>query len=298
MSAQAESPMRVVLITDFGGEVVAFFDQFIRAHGHRLVAVVTTPGPKDRRTDNYLRVVQATPPGIDVIVTTHPRRLATMLQPIKPDLIWSMGFLLKLPEDVINLPRLGTVNTHGGVLPRYRGPNPPGWVFRNDEGELGWTVHRMTAGIDEGPILGSASVPYSDEDDMESMFPRWTGLLPELMTNALQRILAGDPGTPQDDRLAGYAGPFEAEWRQIDWSQPARTIHNQVRSWPGGRGMPAAAFGALDGVPNVIFKTRLVDSPITSDAPGTVISRADDHLLVQCGDRPLQILRWEAVSAE
>jgi methionyl-tRNA formyltransferase len=299
MSAQPDTSLRVVLMTDFGAQVVAFFNQFLSANGHRLVAVVTTPGPKNRRTDSYLGVVQATPPGIDVIITTHPKRLAPMLRPFKPDLIWVMGFLLRLPEEVIELPRLGTINTHGGILPKYRGPNPPGWVFRNDEGEIGWTVHRMTAGIDEGPILGLASVQYGDDDDMQSLFPKWTSLLPELMSQSLQQVLARDPGEPQDESLAGYAGPFEDAWRQIDWSRPARSIHNQVRSWAGGRGMPAGAFGEIDGTRQLIFKTRLVEEDSGAAVPpGTLIERTDDGLLVQCGDGPLQILKWEAANKE
>jgi methionyl-tRNA formyltransferase len=299
MSAQPDTSLRVVLMTDFGAQVVAFFNQFLSANGHRLVAVVTTPGPKNRRTDSYLGVVQATPPGIDVIITTHPKRLAPMLRPFKPDLIWVMGFLLRLPEEVIELPRLGTINTHGGILPKYRGPNPPGWVFRNDEGEIGWTVHRMTAGIDEGPILGLASVQYGDDDDMQSLFPKWTSLLPELMSQSLQQVLARDPGEPQDESLAGYAGAFEDAWRQIDWSRPARSIHNQVRSWAGGRGMPAGAFGEIDGTRQLIFKTRLVEEDSGAAVPpGTLIERTDDGLLVQCGDGPLQILKWEAANKE
>lgn len=99
MGVQPDPSLRVVLMTDFGAQVVAFFNQFLSANGHRLVAVVTTPGPKNRRTDSYLGVVQATPPGIDVIITTHPKRLAPMLRPFKPDLIWVMGFLLRLPEE-------------------------------------------------------------------------------------------------------------------------------------------------------------------------------------------------------
>jgi methionyl-tRNA formyltransferase len=284
-------------MTDFGGQAVTFFDQFMRANGHRLVAVVTGPGPKSRRTHNYLSVVQATPPGIDVIVTTHAKRLARMLEPFKPDIIWVMGFLLRLPEDVLSLPRLGTINTHGGMLPKYRGPNPFGWVFRNDAGEVSWTAHRMTAGIDEGPILATASVPYGDDDDLESIFPRWVGALPELLTRSLQLVIAQDPGEPQDESLAGYAGPLEDAYREVDWSQPARAIHNQVRSWHGGRGFPGGVFAEIDGARYLIFKSHLVSQDASSSvAPGALIARDDDTLVIQCGDGPLHILKWETLS--
>jgi methionyl-tRNA formyltransferase len=242
-----------------------------------------------------LDIVRNTPPGIDVIVTTHPERLARMLEPLKPDLIWTLGFLRVLPQDVLDLPRLGAINAHGGVLPKYRGPNPPGWAFRNDEGEIGWTVHRMTAGIDEGPILASGAIPYGDDDDFDTLFPQWIGLLPGLMSKALARVIAGDPGEPQDEAQAGYAPLFEDAWREIDWSRPARSIHNQVRSWTGGPRGISGAIGEIDGKRTLIIKTHLVAGNARSDVPpGTLIARGDDRLTVQCGDGPIEILKWEA----
>jgi methionyl-tRNA formyltransferase len=285
----------VVLVTDADGQIPLLIDQLVRAHGHRLVGVVTGPGPKNRRTTIYHDIVRNTPPDVDVIVTSHPKRLARMLEPLKPDLILTLGFLRVLPQDVLDLPRLGAINTHGGVLPKYRGPNPPGWAFRNEEGEIGWTVHRMTAGIDEGPILAVGAVPYGDDDDFESLFPKWTGLIPGLISQALTRVVAGDPGDPQDEAVAGYAPHFDADWREIDWSQPARSIHNQVRSWVGGPRGSAGAFGEIDGKRTLIVKTHLVADARTEDVPpGTLLDRSDDRLTIQCGDGPLEILKWEA----
>jgi methionyl-tRNA formyltransferase len=286
--------LRVVLVTDADAQIPTFFNELMRANGHRLVGVVTGPGPKNRRSTTYLEIVRATPPGIDVIVTTHPERLARMLEPLKPDLIWALGFLRVLPQDVLDLPRLGVINSHGGVLPRYRGPNPAGWAFRNDDGKLGWTIHRMTGEIDEGPILALGTVSYGDDDDFESVFPQWVGLLPGLIAEALPRIIAGDPGELQNKQLAGYAPPFEDSWREIDWSQPARTIHNQVRSQTGSRGMPSGALGTIDGARQVIYKTRLITPGSERNAlPGTLLVRGDDRLVIQCGDGPLEILKWD-----
>lgn len=274
--------------------VVPAMDQLLSARGHRLIGVVTGPGPRSRRTNDYVEIVGTTPPGIDVIVTSHPSRLATMLLPFHADLFWVVGFMRILPEDVVNMPRLGTVNTHGGILPRYRGPNPPGWCFREDTGELGFTIHRMTPVVDGGPILAQARLAYGDDDDFESLMPRWFGLVPDLAARALQRVEAGDPGDPQDESQAGYAGFFEPEWRQVDWSKPARFIHNQVRSWVGDRGVPRGAFGEINGEQHLIIKTQLAPDPRpASVAPGKLLERDESSLLVQCGDGPLRILRWQ-----
>jgi len=296
MSTPSRSELRVVIFTDVDARVVPAMHQLLTSNGHKLVGVVTGPGPKSRRSEAYLDIVRATPPGIDVIVTAHPQRLATMLRPFNADLFWVFGFMRVLPDDVINLPRLGTINTHGGVLPRYRGPHPPGWCFRNDEGVLGWTVHRMTSVVDGGPTLAQGTVPYGDDDDFESMAPRWIGIVPGLIQRALQRVAAGDPGDPQDESQAGYAGFFEPEWREIDWSKPARHIHNQVRSWYGTRGVPRGAYADVDDIRCLILKTQLVSGAlVTGGLPGSVITRDSETILIQAGDGPLRILKWQAV---
>lgn len=289
---RAES-WRVVLLTDFGGQVVQLSQQLFTAFGHQLVGVVTGPGPKQRRTDDYLDVVRATPPGIDVIVTTHMSRLAAMLAPLRPDLIYSSGFKWRVPPDVLQLPRLGVINFHFGLLPERRGANPVGWAFREDDREQGVTIHRMAAGFDTGPILAQSRVPIGDDDDLDSLFPRVAATIPEAMGRALARVAQGDPGDPQDESRAFYADLFTDDWREIDWSQPARTIHNQVRSWFGVRGTARGAFGHLDGERALITKTRLVDNADISLAPGTTLRRDDGTLLVGCGDHPLQILSWQ-----
>jgi methionyl-tRNA formyltransferase len=110
-------------------------------------------------------------------------------------------------------------------------------------------------------------------------------------------VARGDPGEPQDEAEATYAGLFEDAWRIIDWSQPARTIHNQVRSWIGLRDIPAGALGEIDGERLQITKTRLlpVDTePLEVARPGTVVHRNGERVVVQCGDGPIEILSWSA----
>lgn len=296
MMDQARESWRVVLFTDAAGMAVTGMDELLRAHGHRLVGVVTSPGPRARRSRTYLDVVQAARPGIDVIVSNHPSRWAAMLAPLRPDLIISMGFLWMIPEEVISLPRLGAYNTHGGLLPRGRGPNPTGWAFRNDEGELGWTIHRLDTGLDTGPILAQGRVPYTDDQDMDDLFPAWTGLIFDLWSEALDKIARGVEPVPQDESRAYYAGLFDEAWREIDWAEPARAIHNKVRSLGGGRpGMQRGAFATIDGDRVIVTKTRLCAGDANGSTPGTVLNRDDGEIVIQCGDGPLRVLAWEAI---
>ncbi len=117
------------------------------------------------------------------------------------------------------------------------------------------------------------------------------------MARALARVAAGDPGDPQDEARAFYAELFTDDWREIDWSQPARAVHNQVRSWIGARGTPRGAYGAIDGARVLITKTRLVGEDAPALAPGVALRRDDGTLLVGCGDRPLAIVAWEPADA-
>jgi methionyl-tRNA formyltransferase len=289
-------PWRVVVFTVFpGGLVYQMVAAVLQPLGHRVVGVVTSPGPKRRRSATYLEVVAALPPGVDVIVSNHPEHWAAMLAPLEPDLIISGGFPWRIPADVIALPRLGAINLHDALLPRHRGPNATGWALRNGEPETGFSVHRLTADFDTGPILAQGRVPISDDDDMESLGVVFRTLIPELLRIALDRVARGDEGDPQDESQATEAGLFEEAWQTIDWDRPARTIHNQVRSWVGLRDIPRGALGTIEGEQLRITKTRLMPSAAASPAapPGTVLARDSDQLVIQCGDGPLAILGWQ-----
>lgn len=291
--AEPGAAWRVILLTDVGGEVVPLVQQMLGGFGHRLIAVVTGPGPKRRRSDDYLDVVRSAPPEVDVIVTTRMGRLATLLAPLAPDLILSTGFKWRVPPAVLALPPLGVVNFHLGLLPERRGPNPVGWAFREDDPAVGLTVHRMDEGFDTGPILAQSRVPVGDDDDFASLFPRVLATAGDAFARAFARVARGDPGDPQDESRAFYAELFADDWREIDWSRPARAVHNQVRSWYGGRGTPRGAFATLDGARVLVTRTRLLAGDAPPFAPGATARRDDGILLVGCGDGPLAIVAWE-----
>ena len=118
---------RIVVFTVFPeGAIYSFVDRVLRPLRHRVVGVVTSPGPKRRRSATYLEVVAAVPSGVDVIVSNQPERWEAVLAPLKPDLIVSGGSPWRIPADVLALPRLGAINFHDAPLPRHRGPNASG----------------------------------------------------------------------------------------------------------------------------------------------------------------------------
>jgi methionyl-tRNA formyltransferase len=292
----APESWRIMVFTNIpGGVIYSLVDRIARSLGHRVVGVVTSPGPKRRRSPTYLEVVAAVPPGVDVIVSNHPERWAAMLAPLRPDLIISGGMPWRIPAEVLALPRLGAINMHPALLPRYRGPAAVEWAFRNGDAELGFTIHRLSPDFDTGPILAQARIPIADEDDVDSLTAKFGPVVPELLRQALARVARGDPGEPQDEAEATYAGLFDDEWRVIDWDQPARAIHNQVRSWTGFRDIPKGALGEIDGQTWQITRTRLLPAqrePRDPVPPGTVVRRDGERLVVQCGDGAIEILAW------
>ena len=212
---------RVVVVTNIsGGMVYRLAEDVLRPLGHRIVGVLTSPGPQRRPNADYLEVVAAVSPGIDVLVSNHPNRWAAMLAPLRPDLIICGGMPWRIPPEVLALPRLGAINLHPALLPRHRGPAAFEWAFRNGDPETGFTVHRMAPDFDTGPILAQVRIPIDDEDDIGSLMAKCGPALPGLLQQALVRVARGDPGEPQDETNASKAGFFEDAWRTIDWTRP------------------------------------------------------------------------------
>ncbi|RIK47019.1 MAG: methionyl-tRNA formyltransferase [Chloroflexi bacterium] len=297
MTGLGAQRLRVVAFTTLA-PLAQGFDRMLGGMGHRLVGIVTTPGPASRRSDTYLEVVRSARPGVDVIVTNHPKRLPSMLAPLRPDLILCGSFPWRISPEVFALARYGAINGHPGLLPKYRGPNSVGWAFRNGDAELGFCVHRMDAGFDTGPIYNQVTVPILDDDTAEDALRRLFGTGFALYAEAIQRAQAGDPGEAQDESRAGHAPLFTAEQREIDWDRPAREVHNIVRGWHGLGDIPAGAFATLNGRRVLIRRTRLIpDAARVEATPGSVLAERAGELTVQCADGPLGIVQFDVAEA-
>ena len=220
-----------------------------------------------------------------------------MLAPLQPDLIISGGFPWRIPADVLALPRLGAINLHDALLPRYRGPSAVEWAFRNGRRETGMTIHRLTPEFDTGPILAQARIPISRRRRHRLAPGKFDPMVPASSAGPGTRR-AGRAGEPQDESQATDAGLFDDAWRVIDWSRPARKIHNQVRSWVGLRDIPAGRSGTSTARRLQITKTRLLPERGSLRAsPGTVLWRDGERLVVHSGDGPIEIVAWSRPGA-
>jgi methionyl-tRNA formyltransferase len=261
------------------------------ALGHDTVALMTIRN--ERRPDRTAAILEAVPDGVDVVVPGDRSRVAPLLRAYEPDLAICNGFGWLLPPDAIAVPRLGIMNGHPSLLPRYRGPNPFGWTLRNGDPEVGFTFHLMDNGFDTGPILGQASAPLTADDTTTTLRDALPALVAQLLPRALERLEAGDRGDPQPANGASFAPVFEDEFAEIDWTKSAWEVHNQVRSWfqPTVSGI-MGPLTTLAGRRVRVLRTELVDAQSDTD-PGTIVELDGRTLLVQCGDRPLRVLETE-----
>jgi methionyl-tRNA formyltransferase len=254
----------------------------LRSSGHEPVGVVTTALGGERYGGETLGAIAGLArEGIDVLVAGSSRRIAPLLASLDADVAVSAAFPLLIPADALAVPRFGIVNTHPALLPRYRGPNPIAWAVRNGERELGYTVHRMDAGFDTGPLLVQATTPIDDVEQADELFGRMIELLGSLLPDALSRVERGEPGDPQPVDGASYAGFFEPEYVEIDWSRTVSEVRRQVLAWGVAAVRPGSA-GAIATIDGERVRVRRV--AIDASAGGT---------RMECADGPLWIVESE-----
>jgi methionyl-tRNA formyltransferase len=258
---------------------------YLRELGHEPVAwLMRRRGVDDRPLPPWGEVTDGSAPdGITLLFARDKWAIAPLLRGLEPDLMLCWGFAWKLPQEALDVPRLGSVNQHPALLPRHRGPIPLAWALREGDTEFGITWHRMDAELDTGPILAQATVPIEDDETtIEQMGPKQIKASLELLPRVFERLAAGDPGDPQPTEGASWAGWFEADYATVDWLQPARKIHNQVRAWhlTFGQSKVPGPIAELDGERVKLLRTSLTD-------PG------DGARTVECGDGPLWIVESE-----
>lgn len=287
--------LRIVYFTSRPSDLTNRVIGGLQQVGAEILLVVTTPGPPARPTEAYKDVVANKTPGVDVLVTSHIPRLAPMLRELKPDLIFVTGFPWRLPAELMSIPRLGSINTHPLVLPKYRGPNPLFWQIMNGESEMGMTIHRMDAEFDTGPILAQATLPIDPDWYIEDLGARLGELGPKVIGEAFAAIIAGDPGRPQPTEGASYAPLTTEADRKLDWSRPAAQLRNQVRAWGTG-----GALGEIEGQQWIVRRARVVEPPNGSSKIqlGSMVDLAAEGLAVQTADGLLLLEDAEPLPAE
>jgi len=274
-----------VAIVSMVAPVIERLVPVLRDLGHEPCGVVT-PRVERRRPDDALTDANI-PAGLDLLFGKDRWSIEPLLRALEPDLMVCWGFPWKLPPAALEVARLGSINLHPALLPRHRGPIPLAWALREGDGRFGITWHRMDAELDTGRLLAQTSIPIEDDDvEIMDFGPKLGAAAFRLLPGVLERVAAGDPGDLQPEEGASWAGYFEDdEYARVDWSQPARRIHDQVRAWnlTFGMGRIVAPVAELDGERVRIVRTSLRD-------PG------GGARLIECGDGLLWLVETEAIA--
>jgi methionyl-tRNA formyltransferase len=279
-------PWRIVLFSMHPRAAVDL-DAIARAAGHEPVALLVprlADGATDDAVERWTLLVRDAPAHLDVCVVADKTRLAPLVRAYEPDLGLCIGYPWLLPPDVLSIPRLGIVNGHPSLLPRWRGPFPISWAIRDGDAELGTTFHLMDESFDTGPVLAQGSTSMPAELEWASIEARLVELTRTLLPQALDRLAGGDRGRPQDEEGGRYAAAFPPEFVELDLSQPAEVAHRHVASWrfvfryDGLRG-PLAT---VDGMRLRILRTSLTEP-------------AEGGPSLACADGPLWVLETEPV---
>ncbi len=209
------------------------------------------------------------------------------LAALKPDLMVVVAYGLILPQVVLDIPRLGCINSHASLLPRWRGAAPIQRAVQAGDGESGVTVMRMEAGLDTGPMLLKVSTPISAQDTGGSLHDRLAEMGPPAVIQAIDGLAAGTlQGEVQDDALATYAHKLNKDEARIDWSQPAEVLERLVRAffpWP-------ICHSTLNGE---AVKVLAADVAPGQGAPGTILAASKEGLVVACGEQALRLTRLQ-----
>ena len=232
-----------------------------------------------------------------------------------PDVVVIIAYGQIIPARLIEIPRLGWINLHGSLLPKYRGAAPIHWAIASGETRTGLTTMRIDAGLDTGPTLLKHETEIAPDETTPELYARLARAGAPLIVETLRGLASGTiTPTPQDNSQTTLAPPLKKEDGRIDWSLPAQKIYNRIRGfqpWPGAftafRGKQCAIWGkpaanqSVEGGATVgagpadAGPAPTTASQARQQVPGT-ISASDAVVHVTCGDETT--LRLEYVQLE
>ena len=260
--------------------------------GHVIVAAYTQPDRPAGRGQKLMPspVKQlAVRHGIPVYQPQTLRDPAAQaeLEALQADLMVVVAYGLILPQAVLDMPRLGCINSHASLLPRWRGAAPIQRAIEAGDAESGVTLMQMEAGLDTGPMLLKVSTPISAEDTGGSLHDRLATLGSQALVQGVAALAAGTlQGETQNDDLATYAHKLNKDEARMDWTRPAVELERLVRAfhpWP-------ICHASLE---DAVVKIHAAQLGVGQGSPGQIIAASKHGLEVACGQGSLLLSRLQ-----
>ncbi len=267
----------------------------LAASKHEVLRVVTRP-PRGRRAEPPPMQVAALELGIAVWQpdTVNSQAACDMFRGLAPDLLVVCDYGEILKPQALAAARLGGINLHGSLLPKYRGAAPVQWALLNGDAETGNTVIQMTPGLDAGPSLDVDRVAIDPDETAGELEARLSQRGADLVLRAVDALAAGTATPqPQDKSQASKAPRLEKEHGLVDWTRPAAAIKNQVRAldpWP--RAFTHWRRVAGEPLRLILHRVQAVASPTPGVIPGAVVE-AGPRLIVGAGAGAVEILQLQ-----
>jgi methionyl-tRNA formyltransferase len=210
--------------------------------GHSITGVITQPdkptgrgqtmqGPpvKKKAFDLHLPIYQPK--------SLKDDEAHSLFEALAPEMIIVVAYGKILPPWLVRFARYGSINLHGSLLPKYRGAAPVHWAVANGETETGVCTMKMDEGLDTGPVFACERTLINPDESFQQVYDRLAAMGASLMERTIRGFVDGTlQAQPQDDSQATVAPMLKKEDAYIDWTMPARAIHNRVRAfnpWPG-----------------------------------------------------------------
>ena len=293
--------MRIVFIGT--GEIGVPTLQALLKSDHEVVAVVTQPDKPVGRAQlvepppikkalvsgapdaSSARTGRALPIPVLQSARIKDRQAIEEIRALKPDVIVVMAYGQILPRDVLEIPKIASLNLHASLLPRWRGAAPIQAAIAEGDRKTGITVMYIDEGLDTGDILLQRTIDIVPAETRGSLHDRLAKVAPEALLESLELLAKGSaPPIPQDNALATYAPKLKREDGKIDWTDPADAIERKIRAfdpWPG-----AFTTISMNGAHNLkIFSATVVGLRGT---PGEILKR-ENELVVAAGNGALSL---------
>ena len=275
--------MRIIFMgtPDFS---VPVLDALVQA-GHEIAAVYCQPprpagrGKKARLTHVHARAEVF---GLEVRTPVTLKGQQDAFVALNADVAVVVAYGLILPQAILDAPRLGCLNIHASLLPRWRGAAPIHRAIMAGDKETGVCIMQMEAGLDTGPVLMRKATAIASEDTTGAVHDRLSQMGARLIVDSLNRIDDLTPA-PQPDVGVTYAEKIDKAEARVDWTRPAKEIDFQIRGlspFPG-------AWAEVDGQRLKFLNCRLADG---GGQPGEVL---DDRLTIACGSGAVEVLRLQ-----